>query len=142
MKRLDTLGIPIHYYLVVDNKGQEINNLLEERIHAYSIGVDSDSNEQAVVTANASQVQQKAKPVTLSNPVQSKVTKVPSQSKTRRNKAELQKKADVEAKLARPKAQRPSAYVPEELSEVDDMSIDETIEEVPRPELSQKTNVV
>ena len=45
MKRPDTPRIPIHYYLVIDNKGQEINDLLKERIHAYSIGVNSNSNE-------------------------------------------------------------------------------------------------
>ena len=45
MKYLDTLGILIHYYLVINNKGQEINNLLKERIHIYSIGINSDSNE-------------------------------------------------------------------------------------------------
>ena len=140
MKRPDTPGIPIHHYSVVDDEGREIDDLLEERIHAYSMGVDSDS-EWAVVAANASQTRPKAKPVTSSNPVQSKVTKVPSWSEARRNKAELQKKADAEAKLARPKTRRPSAYVPEEISEADDMSVDETIEEVPRPELS-KTNVV
>ena len=44
MKYLDTLGILICYYLVINNKEQEINNLLKERIHAYSIGVNSDSN--------------------------------------------------------------------------------------------------
>ena len=44
MKCLDTLGILIHYYSIINNKGQEINNLLKERIHTYSIGVDSDSD--------------------------------------------------------------------------------------------------
>ena len=44
MKRLDTPGIPIHYYLVINNKGQEINNLLKERIYIYSIEINSDSN--------------------------------------------------------------------------------------------------
>ena len=45
MKYLDTLGILIYYYSIVNNKEQEINNLLKERIYTYSIGINSDSNE-------------------------------------------------------------------------------------------------
>ena len=143
MKYLDTLGILIHYYSIINNKGQEINNLLKERVYTYSIGINSNSDEQAIVAANTLQIQLKAKLVTSSNPVQqSKVTKVPSQSKAQRNKVELQKKIDVEAKLARPKIQRPSVYIPKELSEVNNISINKTIKEVLRPELLQKSNII
>ena len=100
MKRLDTPGILVYYYSIINNKGQEINDLLKERVYTYSIRIDSDSDEQAIVAANTSQAYPKAKLVISSNPIQSKVTKVPSQSKAQRNKAKLQKKVEVEAKLA------------------------------------------
>ena len=53
MKYLDTLGISVYYYLIINNKGQEINNLLKERIYIYSIGINSDSNKWAIVIVNA-----------------------------------------------------------------------------------------
>jgi len=39
---------------VINNKGGEINNLLKERIYAYSIGVKSNPKELIIVTTKAS----------------------------------------------------------------------------------------
>ncbi len=147
MKRPDTPRIPVQHYSVVDKDGRDIDDLLNGRIHACSVGVDSESDaeEWAAVVVNAFQPRTKDKPKTSSNVVQSKVTKPSNWNKARKNKAELQKKAEAEAKLAGPKIRRQSAYVPdepEESQEPDDMTIDKTIEVVPRPELSQDVNVV
>ncbi len=74
--------------MVSDNR-REINNLLKDRIHACSIGVNSDSKEWTVVSTNASQTYTKAKAKMLTNPVQTKVTKLANQSKAQKNKARL-----------------------------------------------------
>jgi hypothetical protein len=144
IKRLDTPGIPVQHYAVVDDEGGEIDDLLEDRIHACSMGVNSDSEEWTVVATNASQTytKDKTKAKSSTNPVQTKVTKPTDWSEARRNRAELQRKVEAEAGLAQPKSRRPSAYVPGEITEPDDMTIDEIIEEVPRAEPSQDANIV
>src|SRR6266536_3427808 len=147
IKRPDPPRIPVQHYSVVDKDGRDIDDLLNGRIHACSVGVDSESDaeEWAAVVVNAFQPRTKDKPKTSSNVVQSKVTKPSNWNEARKNKAELQKKAEAEAKLAGPKIRRQSTYVPdepEESQEPDDMTIDKTIEVVPRPELSQDVNVV
>ena len=44
--------------------------------------------------------------------------------------------------MARPKARRPSVYVPGEITEPDNMAINKTIEVILRPELSQDANIM
>ncbi len=71
MKCLDTLRIPVQYYSIIDKDRQDIDDLLNRRIHTCSIGVDSKSNtkEQVAVVANISQPCTKVKPKTSSNVV-------------------------------------------------------------------------
>ena len=54
---------------MVNNKGGEINNLLKDRIYACLIGVNSDLEEQTVVSTNTTQTYTKAKAKPLTNPV-------------------------------------------------------------------------
>ena len=91
--------------------------------------------------ASASQVRSKAKAKASNDAEQPRVVKPADWGVIRRNKAELLKKAEAEARLARPKG-RTSAYTPDEGPEPDDMSIDDVIEVVPRPELAQKDSVI
>ena len=53
-----------------------------------------------MVVTNTSQTRVKAKAKPLTNYIQTKITKLANQSKARRNKVELQKKVEVEARLA------------------------------------------
>ena len=80
IKRLETLVIPVRHYAVVNNKGGEINDLLKDRVHAYTIGVNSNSKEQTVVATNTTQTCAKDKVKPLTNLVQTKITKLADQS--------------------------------------------------------------
>ena len=128
---------------MIDDEGGEIDDLLEERIHACSMGVDSDPEELTIVAAKASQTRAKDKAKSSTNPVQTKITKPVDWSEARKNRAVLQRKLEEEAGLAQPKSRRPSAYVPEEIAEADDMTINKTIEVIPRTEPFQSdANIV
>ena len=144
MRRPDTPRIPVQLCSVVDSCGRDIDAFLNEQVNACSVGIDSDSDseEWKAIAAYASQPHAKAKPKAPSSAVQSKVTKPLNWNEARKNKAELQRKAEAEAKLARPKARRRSAYTLDETEEPDDMSIGDTIEVVPRPDLPEEANVV
>ena len=50
IKCLDTLGILVWHYSVINNNRREINDLLKDRIHACSIRVNSDPKE--IVSTN------------------------------------------------------------------------------------------
>ena len=141
LRRPSTPGVPVQHYSVVDCDGRDIDEFLEEgELRACSMAVDSESDKWTTTMASASQVRSKAKARASNLAKQPRVVKPADWGAIRRNKAELLKKAEAEARLARPKG-RTSAYTPDEGPEPDDMSVDDVIEVVPRPELAQKDNV-
>ena len=101
IKRPNSVGVPIQHISVVDDLGHEIDDLLEERFQEVQVNAIGDR----------------------SSAVRTRSQKPDSWKGA---KETFRQRAAAEEKLARPKAKRPSAYIPHESTEpIEDMEVDE-----------------